>query len=123
MERGRFAAASSVVIDVCDEHGVWLDAGELGQVVHQASQRMIAEREAAERDPRARLVAALPMQPAAAQRTSVSTHVKRVVALGAILYLLFRAVVMFGPGRSSAMKNHGQDSARAAEGANTALGH
>jgi Zn-finger nucleic acid-binding protein len=36
MERGRFAASSCVVVDVCPRHGVWLDEGELGRVAEYA---------------------------------------------------------------------------------------
>ena len=32
MDRGRFAASSGVVVDVCVRHGVWLDHGELGRI-------------------------------------------------------------------------------------------
>jgi Zn-finger nucleic acid-binding protein len=39
MERGRFAASSDVVVDVCTMHGMWLDAGELVDVVKHASHR------------------------------------------------------------------------------------
>jgi Zn-finger nucleic acid-binding protein len=34
MDRHNFALTSGVVIDVCIKHGVWLDAGELAQVLH-----------------------------------------------------------------------------------------
>lgn len=38
MERARFAATSTVVIDVCPlGHGIWLDAGELGRVLAYAT--------------------------------------------------------------------------------------
>lgn len=33
MERGQFAVSSGIPIDVCPEHGMWLDAGELEEVV------------------------------------------------------------------------------------------
>ncbi len=33
MNRQRFGARSGVVIDRCAQHGVWLDAGELGQIL------------------------------------------------------------------------------------------
>lgn len=33
LERGRFAGRSSVVVDLCDRHGLWLDAGELTQIL------------------------------------------------------------------------------------------
>lgn len=36
MERGRFAASSGVVVDVCPRHGVWLDEGELSRVADYA---------------------------------------------------------------------------------------
>ena len=36
MERGRFAASSGVVVDVCTRHGVWLDESELGRVAEYA---------------------------------------------------------------------------------------
>jgi Zn-finger nucleic acid-binding protein len=39
MERGRFAASSNVVVDVCILHGMWLDRGELTDVVKHASVR------------------------------------------------------------------------------------
>ena len=42
MERGRFAASSSVVVDVCTVHGMWLDAGELGDVTRHGRDRAVA---------------------------------------------------------------------------------
>lgn len=36
MERGRFAASSGVIVDVCPRHGAWLDEGELGRVAEYA---------------------------------------------------------------------------------------
>ena len=36
MERGRFAASSGVVVDVCPRHGAWLDEGELSRVADYA---------------------------------------------------------------------------------------
>jgi hypothetical protein len=39
MERGRFAASSNVVVDVCIMHGMWLDRGELTDVVKHAAAR------------------------------------------------------------------------------------
>lgn len=43
MERGRFAASSPIVVDVCTRHGVWLDAGELGEVVDFIAKRARGE--------------------------------------------------------------------------------
>ena len=42
MERGRFAASSSVIVDVCIMHGMWLDAGELRDVVRHGRDRAVA---------------------------------------------------------------------------------
>jgi len=55
MDRFHFGVRSPAVVDVCDAHGMWLDAGELAQVVPYAaevakSQRLPAESEAAMRD-------------------------------------------------------------------------
>lgn len=36
MNRRQFGARSGVVIDRCSQHGVWLDAGELGQILKWA---------------------------------------------------------------------------------------
>lgn len=39
MRRGRYLADCPVLVDKCDEHGVWLDDGELGQLLdHLESQ-------------------------------------------------------------------------------------
>jgi Zn-finger nucleic acid-binding protein len=47
MERGRVAASSPIVVDVCVRHGVWLDAGELGEVVDFVAKRARGEAHAA----------------------------------------------------------------------------
>ena len=39
MERGRFGASSKIVIDVCVEHGLWLDAGEVVSIADHAALR------------------------------------------------------------------------------------
>lgn len=33
MRRGRYLSDCPVIVDKCDEHGVWLDDGELGQLL------------------------------------------------------------------------------------------
>jgi len=43
MERLEFAAISRVIIDVCPEHGVWLDAGELERVIERVQPHPHAE--------------------------------------------------------------------------------
>jgi len=45
MERGSFAAQSAIKVDVCATHGMWLDAGELGDVVRYTSRRLETGRE------------------------------------------------------------------------------
>jgi Zn-finger nucleic acid-binding protein len=39
MDRGRFGASSSIVIDVCLAHGVWLDGGEVVAIAALAAKR------------------------------------------------------------------------------------
>ena len=39
MERGRFGASSSIVIDVCTAHGIWLDSGEIVAIAEHAALR------------------------------------------------------------------------------------
>ncbi|MBX3217052.1 MAG: zf-TFIIB domain-containing protein [Labilithrix sp.] len=119
MERGRFAASSSVVIDVCPDHGVWLDAGELGAVVRHAARR--ASGEATSAEPAAVIVRYAGGGPEPARRASGLTWVKRVLGGIALLLLLSRVLYVMS-GRGANMSNHGHDSARAAEGASTALG-
>lgn len=40
MERCAFAMTSKTVIDICDSHGVWFDAGELVAVIQILAQRL-----------------------------------------------------------------------------------
>lgn len=47
MERGRFAARSAIQIDVCAAHGMWLDAGELGETIRYTSRRLESGQEPA----------------------------------------------------------------------------
>lgn len=42
MERSRFALTSDVQIDVCAEHGMWLDGGELEEAVRFVARRAAA---------------------------------------------------------------------------------
>lgn len=39
MERGRFGASSTIVIDVCIDHGMWLDSGEIVSIADHAALR------------------------------------------------------------------------------------
>ena len=39
MERGRFGASSTIVIDVCTDHGMWLDSGEVVAIADHAALR------------------------------------------------------------------------------------
>jgi Zn-finger nucleic acid-binding protein len=34
MNRSNFARSSGVIVDLCKEHGVWFDAGELPKIIH-----------------------------------------------------------------------------------------
>jgi Zn-finger nucleic acid-binding protein len=59
-DRVEFAGLSRVVVDVCERHGIWLDAGELAQAVARVRENPVfleghvspAEREARARDVR-----------------------------------------------------------------------
>lgn len=119
MERGRFAASSGVVIDVCHDHGVWLDGGELGAVVDHAARR--AAGRAASTEPGQVIVREIVRAPAPPPRASALTQVKRVLTVFALVLLLARVYWMVSA-RGANVSSHGHDSVRAAEGANTALG-
>jgi len=119
MERGRFAASSNVVIDVCHEHGAWLDGGELGPVVEHAARR--AAGHATGPEPAPVIIREIVRGPAGTPRTSTLTQVKRVLGLLALALLLARAYWMLSA-RGANVSSHGYDTARAAEGANATLG-
>jgi len=46
MNRRNFGARSGVIVDECREHGIWLDAGELRQLMHwaKAGGQMVEEK-------------------------------------------------------------------------------
>lgn len=121
MERGRFGASSPIVVDVCARHGIWLDAGELGEVA-----QFIATR--------ARNEVPIDVVPPSAQAFQhVARHVKAPPSRGArILKSVLVAVVLGVLGRVALyyywkshggpdIEQHGEDSARAAEEARRAL--
>lgn len=122
MERGRFAASSSVVIDVCEaSHGVWLDGGELGGIVRHAWQRAAVGADAALRERLAEQKLGEELMRHYARRpTPPLTHAKRA---GGVILLVFVVVRLFFAlqARSAVSSTHGRDTAQAAEGANTAL--
>jgi len=65
MNRQAFGRISGVVVDVCKNHGVWFDAGELGEVirfVEQGGLERERERELAELAERERRVRAVEMR-------------------------------------------------------------
>ena len=120
MERGRFAASSGVVIDVCHDHGVWLDGGELRAVIDHAARR--ASGQATSSEPAHVIVReVVRAQAAPPTSASVGTQLKRIIGVIVLVLLLVRVYYMFSA-RGANVSSHGHDSARAAEGANTALG-
>lgn len=110
MERGRFAAGSEVVIDVCDRHhGIWLDAGELvGLVAFVGRRREIGatdarretEQRASERDV-ARELAALRSAPPSAARVVV---VERKRGLGLPILVAVATLVVLSLGGALALQ-------------------
>ena len=118
MERGRFAASSGVVIDVCHDHGVWLDGGELRAVIDHAARR--ASGQATSSEP-AHVIVREVVRAQAAPPASAWTQMKRIIGVIALVLLVVRVYYIVSA-RGANMPSHGHDSARAAEGANTALG-
>ncbi len=141
MDRGRFAASSAIVIDVCEQHGLWLDAGELGAVVRHAAQRLAsgarvnntglaassADWPPSQTKALAQQVIVLQERLHAQQaqterssRFSILRTVKLSFAVIAALALVFEACVSLRA--SSNVKSQGDQSVKAAEGARRALG-
>jgi Zn-finger nucleic acid-binding protein len=123
MERGRFAASSNVVIDVCvASHGVWLDGGELGGIVRHASQRAAVGAEAFAREQ-------LPEQKLSEERmrhyarrpTPPLKQAKRAGGLIVLVIILVRLFYML-QAKNTVSTTHADDTARAIERANSALG-
>lgn len=113
MERDRFGNAAGVVIDTCIDHGMWLDAGELSSIAKAAAQRTFSTPQFAVPDPRfdGRFV-----RPGPSVR-KVFPYVR------VLLVLLLFAQILWCRYGSKSLQKYGHDSARAAEGANTALSH
>jgi Zn-finger nucleic acid-binding protein len=121
MERGRFAASSSVVVDVCTAHGTWLDAGELSDVVKHGSTR--AASATAPTDVAA-YNEALRYHLSAAMRPVVVAQppAKRNVPLAIILFLLFALLSALGGAKAmSSSKEKLDDAAKAAGSAGQEL--
>ncbi len=79
MNRGVFARVSGIIVDVCREHGVWFDAGELAAAIefveqgglHRAKTRAEADREEARKAAHsARTMAQAPLP----QRSGIPEH-------------------------------------------------
>ena len=127
LERGRFAGKSQVVVELCERHGVWLDAGELSQirafVVDSRTAKPNVEvaqanLEAAMRDGDAHLRSA---RVELASTTAPSSGRSSVVVVAAVLF----ALGSLGVGAAYVRRYlapHGEDVKRAAEGAERSLG-
>jgi Zn-finger nucleic acid-binding protein len=99
MNRRVFARVSGIIVDVCREHGVWFDAGELPAVIEfvekggldKARKRAEIEREEARQAAHvARALGSLPTSPPPSERRGASMGIGDVVDLvGAIMRELF----------------------------------
>lgn len=130
LERGRFAGKSDVVVDLCDRHGIWLDAGELARIlafVVEAARKVAPDVDAAQ----ARLEASARVgdahlraaridlsHPAAAPRRSFGGGL--VVAL--VIGFLVLSALGAGAYRTFVAPHH-DDVKGAAEAAGKTLGH
>jgi len=129
LERGRFAGKSDVVVDLCDRHGLWLDAGELARIlafVAQAARPAAPNVDAAQAtlEANARMgdahlraarleLAATPESPRGAGGLGVGAAL--VVALVVLSALGYGAYARF-------FAHHGENVKGAAESAEKALG-
>jgi Zn-finger nucleic acid-binding protein len=95
MERGRFAASSNVVVDVCILHGMWLDRGELTDVVKHASMRGALGAPVAG-DLAAEVQRALPAVIAANNASAAGGAPSKGVSLTAILLIGGLVLALFG---------------------------
>ena len=130
MERGRFGASSSIVIDVCDAHGIWLDSGEVVAIADHAALRARVGVDAARRatdaaeshryDPnRAAEEAEATMRAAAA--TARAKKAKRGGMLVLFALLLLRIAYFFGRGGSPTAPPEITNATESAGTAGTAL--
>ncbi|MDB4941260.1 MAG: hypothetical protein JWP97_794 [Labilithrix sp.] len=92
MERGRWGASSSVIVDVCIMHGLWLDAGEIASLAEHAALRTrvgaVAARQATNASESRPLDLALLVADAASQaRLEAAERRSRVVKRGGVLLL------------------------------------
>lgn len=127
LERGRFAGKSQVVVDLCERHGLWLDAGELAQILAFVvdSRKGVpnvevaqANLEAAMRDGDAHLRSA---RVELASTTAPSSGRSSLLVVAAVVF----ALGSLGAGAAYVRKHlapHGEDVKRAAEGAEKSLG-
>jgi Zn-finger nucleic acid-binding protein len=117
LERGRFAGRSAVVVDLCDRHGLWLDAGELTQILAFTAETR-QRPPALEAGPM--LMAAPPAAPAASAPPSRGAG-GVLVLLGAVL-LAGSALAGYAMLRGK-LGARGEDVKRAAEQTGQAVGH
>jgi Zn-finger nucleic acid-binding protein len=128
LERGRYAGRSPVVVDLCERHGLWLDAGELAQLLafeQEKSRGIVRPPEApsalemamarGDQDLRA---AATDLRMAGADRGRSSPLVGIAIA---VLVALACSGAGYGYYRSR-LSVHGESTKGAAEGAEKVLG-
>lgn len=129
LERGRFAGKSPVVVDLCDRHGIWLDAGELTQILafivlgrkatpHVDVAQAQLEASIREGDSRVR-VASLELQ---SEATSSSSSGLRPLVLVAVLLFVLGSAGLGLAGFRKYFSQRGEDVKRAAESTERTLG-
>lgn len=133
MERGRFGASSTIVIDVCIDHGMWLDSGEIAAIADHAALRarvgVAAARratDAAESGGHDALRAAAAAEAESTMRAAaVASRRKNASRAGLLLFLAFVALrVWYFYGRQNAAAPPEISGAgESAKSAATALGH
>ena len=118
LERGRFAGRSSVVVDLCDRHGLWLDAGELTQILAFVAETRL----------RPAAVEAGPMFAGVAPAAAAPASASRGGGAGRALWLLAAAALAGATlAGYAALRGkigaRGEDVKRAAEQTEQAVGH
>jgi Zn-finger nucleic acid-binding protein len=132
MERGRFGASSPIVIDVCVQHGMWLDAGEVVAVVEHAAYRSRVGMDAARRATDAAELARQGFDPVRAaaeaealrQSNASAQRITTVKRTGLVIFLALvalRVAFFLGRGGSAAPPEIGA-AGQSAQSAATAIG-
>ena len=128
LERGRYAGRSPVVVDLCDRHGLWLDAGELVDVLafeREKARGIVRPPEAPSALEMAMARGDQDVRAAATDLRLADAARRRSNPLGAIALAVLVALACSGAGYGyyrSRLAAHGETTKGAAEGAEKVLG-